>query len=139
MGKQLHRLSNVDLENKTAICYSCGLVKIYVDPGGERYCEPARLERKRNYRKTHKEIRIALCLNKNSEKGNVCTRCGFIAENPCQLDIDHIDGDRYNNSMENLQTLCANCHRLKSINDRRVYGKKRSYSRRYVKTIPRAC
>ena len=32
----------------------------------------------------------------------------------CQLDIDHIDGNRENNDIINLQTLCANCHRLKT-------------------------
>lgn len=43
-----------------------------------------------------------------------CEYCKFIALQPCQLDVDHIDGDKKNNSPENLQTLCANCHRLKS-------------------------
>ena len=43
-----------------------------------------------------------------------CDRCGFIAENKCQLDIDHIDGDHSNNDPSNIQTLCANCHRLKT-------------------------
>lgn len=46
--------------------------------------------------------------------GTVCQRCGFIAEDICQLDVDHIDGDRTNNAPENLQILCANCHRLKT-------------------------
>lgn len=44
----------------------------------------------------------------------VCIRCKFIPEHPCQLDVDHIDGDHYNNDPDNLQTLCANCHRLKT-------------------------
>lgn len=33
----------------------------------------------------------------------------------CQLDIDHVDGDHTNNNPINLQTLCANCHRLKTF------------------------
>ena len=44
----------------------------------------------------------------------VCERCGFIPEHPCQLDVDHVDGNHQNNSIENLQTLCACCHRLKT-------------------------
>jgi 5-methylcytosine-specific restriction endonuclease McrA len=44
-----------------------------------------------------------------------CTRCGFVPEHPCQIDIDHIDGDHFNNTLSNLQPLCANCHRLKSL------------------------
>jgi len=47
-------------------------------------------------------------------KKDVCDFCGFVPVNPCQLDVDHIDGDHKNNSPSNLQTLCANCHRLKT-------------------------
>ena len=47
-------------------------------------------------------------------KKNSCELCGFIAIVPAQLDVDHIDGDRTNNAESNLQTLCANCHRLKT-------------------------
>lgn len=47
-------------------------------------------------------------------KKNQCESCGFSAIDPCQLDIDHIDGDHKNNDPSNLQTLCANCHRLKT-------------------------
>lgn len=43
-----------------------------------------------------------------------CERCGFIPEDLVQLDIDHIDANRANNDPSNLQTLCANCHRLKT-------------------------
>lgn len=47
-------------------------------------------------------------------KSLVCAACGFVAKDRCQMDIDHIDGNRENNADENLQTLCANCHRLKT-------------------------
>lgn len=43
-----------------------------------------------------------------------CEKCGFKAEHPCQLDVDHIDGNRNNNDPTNHQILCANCHRLKT-------------------------
>lgn len=43
-----------------------------------------------------------------------CEQCGFIPEHMCQLDVDHIDGDKLNHDKSNLQTLCANCHRLKT-------------------------
>lgn len=45
---------------------------------------------------------------------NHCERCGFVPEHLCQLDVDHIDGNRHNNDPTNYQTLCANCHRLKT-------------------------
>lgn len=43
-----------------------------------------------------------------------CEECGFIPKHMCQLDVDHIDGNHSNNKIESLQTLCANCHRLKT-------------------------
>jgi 5-methylcytosine-specific restriction endonuclease McrA len=50
-----------------------------------------------------------------TNKASSCAVCGFLAEHPCQMDIDHIDGNHDNNDVTNLQTLCANCHRLKTI------------------------
>ena len=47
-------------------------------------------------------------------KKDSCEVCGFVAANRCQLDVDHIDGNHGNNDPNNLQTLCSNCHRLKS-------------------------
>jgi len=47
-------------------------------------------------------------------KGLICSLCPFIAEHKCQIDIDHIDGNHSNNLSENLQQICANCHRLKT-------------------------
>lgn len=47
-------------------------------------------------------------------KKAACDFCGFVPVHSCQLDVDHIDGNHTNNSMDNLQTLCANCHRLKT-------------------------
>lgn len=41
-----------------------------------------------------------------------CSMCG-ISEwqcKPISLEIDHIDGNRYNNSHSNLRYLCPNCH-----------------------------
>lgn len=47
-------------------------------------------------------------------RASVCCLCGFVPEHLCQLDVDHIDGNHQNNDPVNLQTLCANCHRLKT-------------------------
>ena len=51
-------------------------------------------------------------------KKGTCELCGFIPVHSHQLDVDHIDGNRDNNNVENLQTLCANCHRLKTWTNR---------------------
>lgn len=50
-------------------------------------------------------------------KKDACEQCGFTGHR-CQFDVDHIDGDRDNNDPENLRTLCANCHRLSSYEQR---------------------
>ena len=46
-----------------------------------------------------------------------CRECGWgqLNEytNTVPLDIDHIDGDAYNNMIDNLKVLCPNCHSLK--------------------------
>lgn len=50
--------------------------------------------------------------NKLGKIGCVCT--ATITE-PCQLSVDHIDGNHDNNDPENLQTLCHNCHAIKTV------------------------
>ena len=47
-------------------------------------------------------------------KKDHCEICGFIPKIPQQLDVDHIDGNKKNTDSSNFQTLCANCHRLKT-------------------------
>lgn len=47
-------------------------------------------------------------------KKTCCEHCGFVALHPCQLDVDHVDGNRDNDDPSNFRTLCANCHRLKT-------------------------
>jgi hypothetical protein len=44
----------------------------------------------------------------------VCSNCGLAQwmSRPIPLELDHIDGDRENNCVENLRLLCPNCHAL---------------------------
>jgi hypothetical protein len=45
---------------------------------------------------------------KLSEVPLSCNECG---KKNCNLDVHHIDQDRSNNAIENLQVLCVSCHR----------------------------
>jgi hypothetical protein len=45
-----------------------------------------------------------------------CTKCGY-KESKKMLDVDHIDSDRSNNSIDNLQVLCVWCHAEKTRAD----------------------
>lgn len=49
---------------------------------------------------------------------STCEICGFVPLHVCQLDVDHKDGNHKNNNLDNLMTLCANCHRLKTFKQR---------------------
>lgn len=55
------------------------------------------------------------CENKNGALANLgISPCTATIQDGCVLQVDHIDGNRNNNDFENLRTLCANCHTLKS-------------------------
>lgn len=53
-------------------------------------------------------------------KADKCNKCGFLPITPNQLEIDHIDGDRQNNSPSNLETLCCNCHAYKTYTAKNI-------------------
>lgn len=47
------------------------------------------------------------------EFGYNCASCGIGGEyngKPLLLEVNHIDGDALNNSLQNLEFLCPNCH-----------------------------
>lgn len=51
-------------------------------------------------------------LLKDSLLDSKCSICGITEwlDKPAPLALDHIDGDRKNNVLENLRLLCYNCH-----------------------------
>ena len=74
---------------------------------------------------------------------NSCQECGWSKENPytgtVPLQIHHIDGDCTNNSEENLQLLCPNCHALtenfgsRNKNSKRVFRKQKLFKQEITK------
>ena len=100
-----HKITNVNPDDRTAICSNCGPVRVkpkkrsgVIASWG---CRKAHNKQNRKYKNPYKQY-----------KEDTCTRCGFEAEDRAQLDVHHIDGNHFNNDPTNLTTLCANCHRL---------------------------
>lgn len=88
--------------------------KIYCSRNCKQEASSKRTGRKKNRpRKGYKYLNAY----RRHKKGE-CELCGFIPIHSCQLDVDHIDGNHGNNEVSNLQTLCANCHRLKTYLNR---------------------
>jgi len=56
-------------------------------------------------------VKKTYCENKDARLGYECTAH---IPYPGVLELDHIDGDRCNNIISNIQTLCKNCHSYKS-------------------------
>lgn len=54
--------------------------------------------------------------NALSYYGAVCNRCSY-HDNHMALVVHHVDRDRTNNNLENLEVLCANCHTIEHYND----------------------
>ena len=49
-------------------------------------------------------------------KRQECEECGWAqkrVDGSIPLELDHINGDRHDNRLENLRILCPNCHSLK--------------------------
>ena len=64
------------------------------------------------YGKLYQSHRLKLRLVKEGIKEHKCEMCGITEWNgqPTPIELDHIDGNRYNNTIENLRILCPNCH-----------------------------
>lgn len=65
-----------------------------------------------DHRKATKHLRRALLAIGVEHKCNSCGISEWLGE-PLVLEIDHIDGQYWNNQRENLQFLCPNCHSMK--------------------------
>ena len=84
----------------------------------------------RNYCDKHHRMRSRISLSKKhyceNQDGHLGWPCTSTIIDSCQLQVDHIDGDRYNDDASNKSTICANCHSLKT----KLHG---NHSTRYQK------
>lgn len=115
MGKWLYR--KPEPRHIRGLCVKCGTNPQKPRGNGFRSlcvsCEKILWPTPELYKPTNKLV----TKHYRTYKEDTCSRCGFVPEHSCQLDVDHIDGDHSNNDPSNLQTLCANCHRLKTRED----------------------
>lgn len=84
--------------------------------GGKRYHTLCSYHHKLKYEMLgfdYKKYRKSFCENVDGRLGYKCTST-IVAER-WQLEVDHIDGENSNNDISNLQTLCACCHRYKTM------------------------
>ncbi len=65
------------------------------------------------------------------EHGNKCWSCGITEWNkkPIVLELEHIDGNSDNNSLDNLSILCPNCHSQTPTYKAKNTGNGRHYRR----------
>ena len=106
-----HSLTNVNEDTLVGDCSVCGTsVRV-------RKSYAKKPNQKQHYRCYRKYLVTKTSIERpwDFHRKDYCERCGFLPENSCQLTVDHIDGNRYNNQISNYQTLCHNCHALKTL------------------------
>lgn len=111
------RLKKPEAIHIQGVCVLCNRNKQTVWPAGKYRpvcggCDNERRGLSRNHWSRKKERPYLI------HRKGVCELCGFVPVRICQLDVDHIDGNHNNNEIDNLKTLCANCHRLKTYLNR---------------------
>ncbi len=133
-GKELDGYKTMFCSQECVEKYDLKLYNEYIERwkrGEESGCTPSY--------KIHKYVKRYL-IEKNH---NCCEECGWGKENKytgnVPLQIHHIDGDCTNNSEDNLQLLCPNCHALtenfgsRNKNSKRVFRKQKLFSQEIVK------
>jgi 5-methylcytosine-specific restriction endonuclease McrA len=75
----------------------------------------------------YRKHRKGYCENRDGRLG---FECNYEIRFSGQLQVDHMDGNPYNDNPDNLQTLCANCHIFKTFQ----FGDNMTAGRKLLKT-----
>lgn len=65
------------------------------------------------------------------QRGHLCENClnSSWFTKPITLELEHVDGNKYNNKINNLKLLCPNCHsQTPTWRKRKTTGKNRKYT-----------
>ncbi|MBD1927026.1 HNH endonuclease [Trichocoleus sp. FACHB-90] len=77
-----------------------------------------------------------------SKFGEKCSLCAWCEVNPhtgkIPLEVDHINGDWQNNTLENLRLLCPNCHSLTPTYKALNKGKGRDWRKQLYHTMSKS-
>jgi len=102
LQKKLKRMRKYGEHRESRVCKQCGNVFIYKigNHTNGSFCSKACFHQFAKENASNYRIKALALLP------NECFFCG----NGEKLYVRHIDGDRFNNDIENLQILCARCH-----------------------------
>lgn len=75
----------------------------------------------RGYGATHRKIREVV-----RREEPLCRECLKTGKITPSNEMDHIDGNAWNTSRDNLEMLCASCHSRKTIREQGGYGNKKN-------------
>jgi Zn finger protein HypA/HybF involved in hydrogenase expression len=118
----ISRVSSEPRKVKTHCCLNCTSEFNHSSSTKNKYCSNAcqkEFESKKRIREWLETGKIkTVCFPSWAktyllqQRGASCECCGIINWNdkPLALECDHIDGNPYNNHIDNLRLICPNCH-----------------------------
>ena len=98
----------------------------------EKHAYPDRHEHNRKYNlKPWKDLREA-----KLRADPLCAEHLKLGQAVLANTVDHVDGDSNNDAWENLQSLCASCHSVKTARENRGFGNRPNGHDKKEKTEP---
>jgi hypothetical protein len=115
---------------KTMQCVCCGRISLLKKNTQNKYCDNTCQQRHQNvklredwlsgkllgYTGKAKQLKKFVRSYLHEIRGTACSLCGWDERHPLDgsvlTEIDHIDGNAENCTLENLRILCPNCHSM---------------------------
>ena len=134
-------VTNLGRSKERVLCAHCGVLKVKTKMSKfcSRECSGAHTTRSvvdawmkdPSSATTSQGLKSSIKKYLIQQGGHCCSECGWDKINPVTgkspLEVDHIDGNAYNNNPNNLRVLCPNCHSLTDTYKALNKNSKRSY------------